>query len=134
MRVLFLAGSIILAGNADAQNIATNTLIWEAERVTEVEKTVSRDFTCTFTSDKGKTLTWTQRKGRQVTTFNIVSVSGSWKDIDDLGAVTYGLERNGNLIKAVFERTSEGYYVTLDFSKPEEYSSTLKFKIKNVSK
>lgn len=116
-----------------AQNISNSTITWEAQQVTDVESASTKLMSCQFVTKSGTTVDWVQKDGEMKTTFNIVETTGNWPDVSAAGTITYTLERKGKSCRMIIERSESGIFVTLDFSKLNEYTSHLRFKIESVN-
>ena len=115
-----------------AQDISQSTLHWKALEVTDGRTAATKATTSEFISNSAKSVQWIQRKGNLKTTFNVISVEGSWADIKEVGRITYVVELNGHSCSMRFERSSSELLIVMDFDQGGDASKRLKFKIESV--
>ncbi len=108
----------ILCSAACAQSFSGSTLTWTADRAVNVEQSDTVEMKCSFKTISQTEFQWSQRNGTINSTYQVTSVDGSWADVSQIGTITLSLQRNGKSSKAILERTSEGVFVTMDFSVP----------------
>lgn len=114
------------------QNISQNTILWEAIEVTDLQTASTTALACQFITATNTSVEWIQKKGTLRTFYNVASVEGRWSDVSSPGSITFSLQRNDKHCKMTIEKTVSGTFITMDFSKENEYTSRLKFKIKSV--
>ncbi len=130
--IAFLTVLLFSTLSLHAQNIARGTLLWQAEEVTDLQTATNKQMSCQFRTQSNSSVEWIQKDGALKSLFTISSVDGQWADVSTLGTITYALERNGKTAKMILEKTASGTFITMDFSKPGEFVSKLRFKIMSV--
>lgn len=129
----FIAAILIMASiGTRAQNVQVSTLNWNAEEVTEIGANKVSHVKCTFKTEGKTQVEWIQRNGNLRTVFTVVEVQGAWANVAEQGSITYVLNRNGNKCRMLMERTQDGLFVTMDFSKTGEFTSIQRFKISTI--
>lgn len=129
---LFLLLSLFLASPCLSQNIKTSRLVWETDRVTDLQNQTSTAYNGKFKTNANQSVEWIQRKGQMSTLYEVTNIEGSWKDVSTRGSITYLLTRNGKSVKMIIEKNSSGIFITLDFSVPGEFTSIQKFHVQSV--
>ncbi len=123
--------SLVFSGTIHAQSFHQSTITWVADRAIDLERTDTVAMKCSFKTVGGAQLIWSQRNGSINSTYQITGVEGTWSNISEQGSVNLTLQRNGKSSKAKVERTNDGVYIMMDFSKPEG-SSHLLFRIVTI--
>lgn len=124
---------VLIAGTTTlAQNISTNNLTWEAVETTNLQTSVTTTLKCSFRTNSNTSVEWIQKKGQLSTLYTVTSVQGAWNNVAMPGSVTYTLQHDGKACKMTLEKTPSGTFITMDFSKPGEYTSLHRFKIVTV--
>jgi hypothetical protein len=115
-----------------AQDISQQTLSWRTDQVLDLQTNASISMKCTFKTIGASKVEWIQKNGSLKTIYNVTSIQGSWPNISQTGSVTYVLERNGKSFKMLMEKSGPNVSVTLDFSKPGEFTSVRRFRVISV--
>jgi hypothetical protein len=123
---------LFTASTCLSQNISTSNLTWQAVETTDLQTSATTALKCLFKTNANKSMEWIQKKGEMKGLFTITSVEGNWSNVSSAGSITYGLQSNGNSCKMIIEKNVSGTFITMDFSKPGEFTSLYKFKIISV--
>jgi hypothetical protein len=125
--LMFALESILLA-----QNILTSNLQWETSEATDLRTGSTRSHQSVFKTYSNQKITWEQRNGAHITTYQIQTIQGDWAQVENIGKVVYVVERDGKTGEILFERNESGLFVTLDFSKADEHAIKQRFHISTV--
>jgi hypothetical protein len=117
---LLLAATLGLT--CPAQDIATHTIRWSADRAFDASQGESIDEPTTLTSYTDR-LEWRNTDGSLRKVYTVISVVQGWDDISLPGTARYRITADGFGGVAVFERTTAGIRITLTVAKeaPESF-------------
>lgn len=130
----FLVVIFCLSFNSSfSQDISTASLTWTADQTTDLSTGKNVPYQCEIKTDGVRSVKWVQKKGQLITTYTVTGTEGKWANISSSGTFTYLLSRNGKDCKMIIEKKLTGIFITMDFSKPGEFVSRQRFRIKSVT-
>ncbi|MCA6416496.1 MAG: hypothetical protein IM589_12360, partial [Cytophagales bacterium] len=86
------------AATAHGQNMASTNLKWEADQTTDMQANVAKPYVGYFKTLSNQSVEWVQKAGQIMATYTVVSMEGTWADINNIGSVVYVLTRNGKTV------------------------------------
>lgn len=101
-----------MALTCPAQNIATQTIRWSADRSFDISQGEIIEEATTLTSYADR-LEWRNADGSVRKVYAVVSIVQGWDNIGLPGTARYRINADGYGGVAVFERTSAGIRITL---------------------
>jgi hypothetical protein len=116
---------------ANGQNMASTNLKWEADQTTDMQANVTKPYVGYFKTLSTQSVEWVQKGGQLMATYTVVSVEGTWADVNSIGSVVYVLTRSGKTVRMKFEKTAAGRFVTMIF--PANGNAEIKFRISSVA-
>lgn len=132
MKKLILAFMVCsLTATVHGQNMVSTNLKWEADQTTDMQANVTKLYAGYFKTLSNQSVEWVQKAGQIMATYTVVSVEGTWVDINNIGSVVYVLTRNGKTVHMKFEKTAVARFVTMIF--PTNGNTEIKFRISSVT-
>ncbi|MBX2963968.1 MAG: hypothetical protein KF687_15760 [Cyclobacteriaceae bacterium] len=116
-----------------AQDIHSSKLKWSSIGSEDIKTSSRLAQSCYFVTADDQQVEWLQRNGTVAQRFGITERKGTWQDIKQAGKVTYTVSQDGSQGQIIFERTSKGVFVTIDFSKGNPYGIRQRFTIEEVN-
>ncbi|MFM8913174.1 MAG: hypothetical protein ACKOE6_09710 [Flammeovirgaceae bacterium] len=130
-KILFIVLMLVACEAAKSQNIATTSLVWQVDELTDLSTNKTLPFQASFITKAGQTVEWIQKKGEKNSSYTITATQGQWLNIAQAGMVTYMLQRNGVNWRMVLEKTPLATFIYLDFSGGSE-PVRQRFRVTNV--
>ncbi len=110
----FLLFSLLLSSLiVSAQDIKTDRITWKVNQGNDTAAKKNFAYNCVFKTDSDGKILWLQKNGTFNIEYSILSVEGSWTDVNKSGKITYNLTEDGGDARLQFEKSGSGTAITL---------------------
>lgn len=108
MNIKFLVTLFLCLGSVAAfsQTIKTDTISWVATKAVNQVDQSEFAYNGTFITYGTSALDWSQREGRSVKHYTVISADGSWNDLDTDGQKTFQVQNGEVTGTLVFARST----------------------------
>lgn len=129
--LLFFA--LALATAVRGQDIAQTRLKWVTTEATDI-KSNQLFALASFIITDGNTITWHQKGGENVQTFNVVRMNGNWRNVSSKGSCDFRttFQNDPEEMKLTFEKKSAGIWITIYFAPSDPKGLIYKLKVTEV--
>lgn len=125
--------AILLFGYAaNGQAISNSTWYVSSMLNTDNGEELTRVSEFLITTDD--TVLWKQDGGNKIYSFEVLSVSGVWNNLNEDGTVVYEVSRANLTGTLKFERDVHGYIITMDFRREGKNVMPYEFRVSEVNK
>lgn len=114
------------------QDVTTASLTWQVSGNRDLQTQKESAYTAVF-STTPTTVTWSQRNGQRVSTYNIVSTEGTWTDLREPGSITLRLARDERRMTMKLSRDENGLTITLEILKEGSPPFRQRFQVSTAS-
>lgn len=119
MKSLLLVVLVLIGVRAIAQDPSKTELMWTTSSIKNPATGVLAPFAGTFNSGPNQ-IVWVQ-KGTYTRTFTVVSIDGSWSNVNVTGSIVFNVKEGGDSGKITFSRGAAGALVLLDLGDGNGY-------------
>jgi hypothetical protein len=123
---------LLLTGVVRSQDISLTSLVWQVNRLEDFNANSTMDYQCTFVTEGTTGIEWNQ-KGNYNTNLEVVSITGTWLNVEAVGKVTYEITMEGDPGTMIFEKTTGGTYITLEVSQGNSAQMKYRFTVRQVT-